>query len=101
MHPSYDINVNHTVKSLYMQVMHGGLFSEDNITLDDIRKVDRNRQPPETGRPKLRYKPINCSIQNLQKHWYYNLAIFCQELCANYSGRTLNLSVVGHPVNEV
>ena len=33
-----------------MQVMHGGLFSEDNVTLDDIRKVDRNRQPPETGR---------------------------------------------------
>ena len=29
--------------------MHGGLFSEDNVTLDDIRKVDRNRQPPETG----------------------------------------------------
>ena len=58
MHPSYEINGNHTVKSLYMQVMHGGLFSEDNITLDDIRKVDRNRQPPETGRPKLRYKPI-------------------------------------------
>ena len=30
--------------------MHGGLFSEDDVTLDDIRKVDRNRQPPETGR---------------------------------------------------
>lgn len=29
--------------------MHGGLFSEDNITLDDIRKTDRNRQPPEEG----------------------------------------------------
>ena len=30
-------------------VMHGGLFSDDKVTLDDIRKVDRNRQPPETG----------------------------------------------------
>lgn len=30
-------------------VMHGGLFSEPDITLDDIRKIDRNRQPPEKG----------------------------------------------------
>ena len=32
-----------------LQVMHGGLFAEDNVTLDDIRKVERNRQPPESG----------------------------------------------------
>lgn len=32
-----------------LQVMHGGLFSEPNVTLDDIRKIDRNRQPPEKG----------------------------------------------------
>ncbi|KAK2183872.1 hypothetical protein NP493_293g02024 [Ridgeia piscesae] len=30
-------------------VMHGGLFSDDTVTLDDIRKVERNKQPPETG----------------------------------------------------
>lgn len=30
-------------------VMHGGIFSNDNVTLDDIRKVSRNRQPPEEG----------------------------------------------------
>lgn len=30
-------------------VMHGGLFSKDGVTLDDIRKIDRNRQPPEEG----------------------------------------------------
>ncbi|XP_063628109.1 serine/threonine-protein phosphatase 5 [Cydia splendana] len=30
-------------------VMHGGLFSKDDITLDDIRRVDRNKQPPEDG----------------------------------------------------
>lgn len=30
-------------------VVHGGLFSEDNVTLDDIRKVDRVQQPPESG----------------------------------------------------
>lgn len=30
-------------------VMHGGLFSKDDVTLDDIRAVDRNKQPPEDG----------------------------------------------------
>ncbi|TPP59276.1 Serine/threonine-protein phosphatase [Fasciola gigantica] len=29
------------------KVMHGGLFSDDNVTLDDIRKISRDRQPPE------------------------------------------------------
>lgn len=31
-------------------VMHGGLFSEDGVTLEDIRKIDRNRQPPDSGK---------------------------------------------------
>ncbi|KAK9828150.1 hypothetical protein WJX74_000955 [Apatococcus lobatus] len=30
-------------------VVHGGLFARDGVTLDDIRKVDRNRQPPDDG----------------------------------------------------
>ncbi|KAK4885343.1 hypothetical protein RN001_001614 [Aquatica leii] len=30
-------------------VMHGGLFSNDDVTLADIRAIDRNRQPPEEG----------------------------------------------------
>ncbi|XP_044731006.1 serine/threonine-protein phosphatase 5 [Chrysoperla carnea] len=30
-------------------VMHGGLFSKDDVTLEDIKKIDRNRQPPEEG----------------------------------------------------
>jgi len=30
-------------------VMHGGLFSSDEVTLDDLRGVERNRQPPEEG----------------------------------------------------
>jgi serine/threonine-protein phosphatase 5 len=29
--------------------MHGGLFSRDGISLEDIRITDRNRQPPEEG----------------------------------------------------
>lgn len=30
-------------------VVHGGLFSDENVTLDDIAKIDRNREPPESG----------------------------------------------------
>ncbi|XP_018393519.1 PREDICTED: serine/threonine-protein phosphatase 5 [Cyphomyrmex costatus] len=30
-------------------VMHGGLFSRDNVTLQEIREIDRNRQPPDEG----------------------------------------------------
>lgn len=33
--------------------MHGGLFSEDGVTLDDLRKIDRNRQPPDSGKNPL------------------------------------------------
>uniref|UniRef100_A0A8C4QPA9 Serine/threonine-protein phosphatase n=1 Tax=Eptatretus burgeri TaxID=7764 RepID=A0A8C4QPA9_EPTBU len=30
-------------------VMHGGLFREDGVTLDSIRNINRNRQPPDSG----------------------------------------------------
>eukprot|EP00457_Paulinella_chromatophora_P006909 gb/GEZN01006929.1/.p1 GENE.gb/GEZN01006929.1/~~gb/GEZN01006929.1/.p1 ORF type:complete len:480 (-),score=69.69 gb/GEZN01006929.1/:119-1558(-) len=30
-------------------VVHGGLFSEDGVKLSDIRKIDRFRQPPDSG----------------------------------------------------
>jgi len=30
-------------------VMQGGLFSNPDVTLDDIRATDRNRQPPDEG----------------------------------------------------
>jgi serine/threonine-protein phosphatase 5 len=30
-------------------VMHGGLFSKDGVKVDDIRKVDRIREPPDEG----------------------------------------------------
>ena len=30
-------------------VVHGGLFSQDGVKLDDIRKIDRNQQPPDQG----------------------------------------------------
>lgn len=30
-------------------VVHGGLFSQDGVTLDDIRAIDRNMEPPGEG----------------------------------------------------
>uniref|UniRef100_A0A8C5QU38 Serine/threonine-protein phosphatase n=1 Tax=Leptobrachium leishanense TaxID=445787 RepID=A0A8C5QU38_9ANUR len=30
-------------------IMHGGLFSEDGVTLEQIRSIERNRQPPDSG----------------------------------------------------
>jgi serine/threonine-protein phosphatase 5 len=34
---------------LSLQVMHGGLFSKDDVTLKDIRAIERVKQPPEDG----------------------------------------------------
>lgn len=30
-------------------VVHGGIFSQDGVSLDQIKKVDRFREPPEKG----------------------------------------------------
>ncbi|KDO24605.1 hypothetical protein SPRG_10136 [Saprolegnia parasitica CBS 223.65] len=30
-------------------VVHGGLFHQDGVSLADIEKIDRNREPPESG----------------------------------------------------
>lgn len=30
-------------------VVHGGLFSRDGVTLDDLRRIDRFREPPDEG----------------------------------------------------
>ena len=30
-------------------VVHGGLFARDGVTLDEIRAIDRFRQPPDEG----------------------------------------------------
>lgn len=40
-------------------IMHGGLFSSDSVTLDDIRAVDRNKQPPEDGK---QFKKNSCRV---------------------------------------
>jgi diadenosine tetraphosphatase ApaH/serine/threonine PP2A family protein phosphatase len=30
-------------------VVHGGLFSRDDVKLDELRRLDRNQQPPDSG----------------------------------------------------
>jgi len=30
-------------------VVHGGLFSDDGVKLEQLRKIDRNQQPPDSG----------------------------------------------------
>jgi serine/threonine-protein phosphatase 5 len=30
-------------------VVHGGLFSDDGVTLEDIRKIERGKEPPTSG----------------------------------------------------
>ena len=30
-------------------MLHGGLFAKDGVKLEDIAKVNRDREPPEEG----------------------------------------------------
>ena len=30
-------------------VLHGGLFSKDNVSINDLKAIDRKREPPESG----------------------------------------------------
>uniref|UniRef100_A0AAQ4NYH4 Serine/threonine-protein phosphatase n=1 Tax=Gasterosteus aculeatus aculeatus TaxID=481459 RepID=A0AAQ4NYH4_GASAC len=55
-------------------VMHGGLFSEDGVTLDDLRKIDRNRQPPDSGR----MTATLCSAPLLQRTSDWINSVSCQ-----------------------
>ena len=34
---------------VWSQVMHGGLFSRDDVTLEELKTISRNRQPPDEG----------------------------------------------------
>jgi serine/threonine-protein phosphatase 5 len=38
----------HTINSKIL-VMHGGLFSKDDVTINDIKSINRVKQPPEDG----------------------------------------------------
>ena len=39
----------HTINKQII-IVHGGLFSKDGVTIDDIKKIQRNREPPENGK---------------------------------------------------
>lgn len=39
----------HTINKQIL-VVHGGLFSKDGVTIDDIKKIQRNQEPPENGK---------------------------------------------------
>ena len=40
-------------------VVHGGLFSKDGVTLDDIRKIERiGQQPGQEGLMCTRFHPL-------------------------------------------
>lgn len=36
-------------KKTNQNLSFSGLFSKDGVTLEDLKKIDRNRQPPEEG----------------------------------------------------
>ena len=38
--------------------MHGGLFKRDDVKLDELRTIDRNRQPGEEGTSTLKIHSI-------------------------------------------
>eukprot|EP00911_Craspedida_sp_UC1_P000599 UC1_evm1s457 len=40
--------LGHVIHNKVM-VVHGGLFSRDDVTLDELRKIKRDCQPPDTG----------------------------------------------------
>lgn len=51
-------------------VLHGGLFSRDDVTLDDIRKIDRNQQPGDSGVCSSLLSFLSCHV------------VSCLSLCA-------------------
>jgi serine/threonine-protein phosphatase 5 len=45
----------HTINKKIL-VVHGGLFSKDGVTIDDIKKIQRNQEPPEQGDRKFKLR---------------------------------------------
>lgn len=69
--------------------MHGGLFSRDDITLDDIRDVDRNKQPPEDG--KLHVPMCSQDVGGWRRFTTVHRGILCRRLLFFFT-LTLTLS---------
>lgn len=80
---------------LLSQIMHGGLFSEDGVTLDDLRKIDRNRQPPDSGGFRL---PRAHRYQTGSERLSLELSYISQVPCVTYSGRIHSLRLVTNPL---
>lgn len=78
--------------------MHGGLFSEDGVTLEDLRKIERNRQPPDSGRVKLQmhhqYKTVSKKMLLERIHFNTILHFFSQVPCVTSSGQIHSLRSV-------
>ena len=49
--------------SFFRKVMHGGLFKRDDVKLDELRTIDRNRQPGEEGQ----YPPVEGRVSHVKK----------------------------------
>jgi len=43
----YYVTIGHLIGEKIL-VVHGGLFSQDNVKIADIRKIKRNCQPPDS-----------------------------------------------------
>lgn len=54
----------HTINKKII-ILHGGLFSKDGVTIEDIKKIQRFQEPPEHG------------------NIYYNEGLMCEMLWAD------------------
>ena len=74
--------------------MHGGLFSEDGVTLEDLRKIDRNRQPPDSGRVQLK-GPVTDGRNNVWNVQRVNIPCLPSQVpCVTSSGQIHSLRLV-------
>lgn len=72
--------------------MHGGLFSEDGVTLEDLRKIDRNRQPPDSGSLLFGCCKVSVATNDQEKMVYLTgFSALEQVPCVTCSGQILSL----------
>jgi len=68
-------------------VTHGGLFHSDGVTLDDIKKLERNRQPPEEGT--VPYEPLtlwsNFYCFSVSRHYVWLAVVRSSASCRLHS----------------
>ena len=59
-----------------VMVLHGGLFKEDGVKLDDIRAVDRFREPPDSGNRRSQDKGDGKSQADTHAHHRHGLGAY-------------------------